>query len=82
MYRATVITYVYSFFVIIILLYFYRRNLEYFDACHFEAVASCDMEWSLGNGELVIKVPKEIYDSTPGNDGIRMYCGYSNCVIQ
>ena len=81
MYRATVITYVYSFFVII-LLYFYRRNLEYFDACHFEAVASCDMEWSLGNGELVIKVPKEIYDSTPGNDGIRMYCGYSNFVIQ
>ena len=49
-------------------LYFHRRNLEYFDACHFEGVASCDMEWSLGNGELIIKVPKEVYDSTPGKD--------------
>lgn len=42
-----------------------KRNLEYFDACHFEGVASCDIEWSLGNGELIIKVPKEISDSTP-----------------
>ena len=55
--------------------------MEYFDACHFEGVASCDMEWSLGNGELIIKVPKEVYDSTPGIDAyVCVYLSMYVCV--
>jgi len=49
--------------------------LEYFDGCHFEAIASCDIEWSLGNGELVVKIPKETFDSNPGE------CAYNEDVI-
>ena len=49
--------------------------MEYFDGCHFEAIASCDIEWSLGNGELVVKIPKETFDSNPGE------CTYNEAVI-
>ena len=50
--------------------------MEYFDKCHFEGVSSCDMEWSLGNGELLIKIPKEVYDTTPG----KRICMHMWCV--
>lgn len=42
-----------------------KRSLEFFVACHQEAVRSCDNECVATGGELIVKIPKDVY-STPG----------------
>lgn len=36
----------------------YRRNLEYYDMCHHEAIQSCDSDCAASAGELIVKIPK------------------------
>ena len=38
---------------------FVRRNLEYYSTCLTDAIKSCD--YREGNGELVIKIPRDAY---------------------
>ena len=40
-----------------------RRNLEYYDSCHYDTVQSVDSDSGASAGELVIKIPKSAYDS-------------------
>ena len=40
-----------------------RRNLEFYDTCHYDAVQSCDSDCTPSAGELVIKISKACYDS-------------------
>ena len=40
-----------------------RRNLEYYDTCHYDAIQSCDSDCASSAGELIIKIPKATYDS-------------------
>jgi transcription initiation factor TFIID subunit 2 len=40
-----------------------KRNLEYYDTCHYDAIQSCDSDCSSSAGELIIKIPKAAYDS-------------------
>jgi len=35
-----------------------RRNLEYYDMCHHEAIQSCDSDCAASAGELIVKIPK------------------------
>ena len=39
-----------------------RRNLEYYDTCHYDAVQSCDSDCVSSGSELIIKIPKAAYD--------------------
>ena len=51
-----------------VVLFICRRSLEFFVACHQEAVRSCDNECVATGGELIVKIPKDVY-STPGLNG-------------
>ena len=57
----------------VFVLYVYRRNLEYYDSCHYDTVQSVDSDSRASAGELVIKIPKSAYDSL-GPFGEQFYC--------
>ena len=40
-----------------------RRNLEFYDTCHYDAIQSCDSDCASSAGELIVKIPKSCYDS-------------------
>ncbi len=40
--------------------------------CHHEAIQSCDSDCSASAGELIVKIPKDTYDSS-GRYGEYMY---------
>lgn len=44
----------------------FRRNLDYFQHCHFSAMSAVDPD--NGNGEITVRLPPEMYLNIAGND--------------
>ena len=42
-----------------------RRNLDYFQHCHFSAMSAVDPD--NGNGEITVRLPPEMYLNIAGN---------------
>eukprot|EP00731_Ephydatia_muelleri_P018688 Em0011g728a len=40
-----------------------KRNLDYFDLCHYDCIQSCDSDLQATAGELVIKIPRDVLDN-------------------
>ena len=45
-------------------MYFARRNLDYFENCHYSAMTAVDAD--CGNGELAVKLPQEALNLVQG----------------
>ena len=41
----------------------FRRNLEFFDSCHNAKVRSCDTDCTANAGELIVKIPRDVYST-------------------
>ena len=42
-----------------------RRNADFYDASLYEAVMSCDGDCVSGGGELIVRVPRDVYKDYP-----------------
>ena len=46
-----------------------RRNLEFFDSCHIAKIKSCDSDCTSNAGELIVKIPKDVYNNVGWGKG-------------
>ncbi|KAL5486751.1 hypothetical protein EMCRGX_G019270 [Ephydatia muelleri] len=46
-----------------------KRNLDYFDLCHYDCIQSCDSDLQATAGELVIKIPRDVLDNLAWSEG-------------
>ena len=59
-----------------------RRNLEFYDVYHYDAIQSCDSDCASSAGELIVKIPKAAYDSLGafGEQYMRVYASHLCCI--
>ena len=51
----------------------YRRNLDYFETCHFSAMQAVDAD--NGNGEVTVRIPPEAYPLVMGEKYLEIGLG-------
>jgi hypothetical protein len=62
-----------------LLFLYFRRNLDFFENCHYSAMTAVDSD--CGNGELAIKLPTEALALVQGDHAKTKMFAFNYCLV-